>query len=134
MSKAFGTVDRKKLMNILGSILTKYELHMMHALTNDMILDVKIENKTVPDIHTNIAICQGDCLSALLFILYLAFAVNPLQPVTSAIDYHKPLWSAFDCTITLIEMYTRSLSTQSVLMIFHSWDHTSQKSIKLKER
>ena len=93
MSKTFENVDRKKLMNILGSILTKYELHMMHVLINDVILNVKIGSNTGPDIHTNIGICQGDCVSILLFILYLAFAANRYH---SAIDYHKPLWSVID--------------------------------------
>ena len=78
MPKAFDTVDRRKLMNIFGSILTKCELPMMHVLINNVILNVKIGNKTGPGIHTNIEICQGDCLSDLLFILYLAFAVKPL--------------------------------------------------------
>ena len=88
--------NRNKLINILSYILTKCELHMKHALINDVILNVKIGNKTGPDIHTNIGICRGDCLSALLFILYLAFAVQPLPPVISAIDCQKPLWSALD--------------------------------------
>ena len=95
-SKALDTVNRNKLINILSYILTKCELHMKHALINDVILNVKIGNKTGPDIHTNIGICRGDCLSALLFILYLAFAVQPLPPVISAIDCQKPLWSALD--------------------------------------
>ena len=96
MSMAFETVYRKELINKLGSILTKCELHMIHVPINDVILNVKIGNKTGPDIHTNIGICQGDCLSAPLFILYLAFAVKPLPPVISALDHHKPLWSALD--------------------------------------
>ena len=65
MSKTFDTVDQQKLMNILGSILTKCELHIMHVLISDVILNVKIGNKTVTDIFKNIRICQGDCLSAL---------------------------------------------------------------------
>ena len=78
MPKAFDTVDRKKLMNILGSMLTKCELPMMHALINNVILNVKIGNKTGPGIHRNIEICQGDCLLDLLFILHIAFPVKPL--------------------------------------------------------
>ena len=91
MSKAVDTFERKKLVNILGSILTKCELFMVHVLINDVILNVKIGNKTGPDIHTNIGICQGDFLLAVVFILYLAFAVKPLPSVISAIDYHNPL-------------------------------------------
>ena len=39
MSKVFHIVDRKKLINILGSILTKCELHTMYVLINDVILN-----------------------------------------------------------------------------------------------
>ena len=99
MSKASDSVERKKLINILGSILTKCELHMMRVLINKVILNVKTGNRTGPEIHLNIGICQGDCLSALLYILYLAFTVKPVTPVISAIDYHKPLWSAHDSII-----------------------------------
>lgn len=98
-SQASDTVDRKELMNILGSILAKCELHMMHVLINDAILNLKIRNKTGPGIHTNIRTCQGDRLLVLLFILYLFFAVKPLPPVISTLGYHKPLCSALDWII-----------------------------------
>ena len=41
MSKAFDTVNRSKLMNILKDILTPNELHIMHLLVNDVILNVR---------------------------------------------------------------------------------------------
>ena len=69
MSKAFDTVNRSKLMKILKDILTPSELHMMHLLVNDVILNVSIGSNIGEDILTAIRICQGDCLSALLFIL-----------------------------------------------------------------
>ena len=42
MSKAFDTVDRSKLMEILKNILTPSELHMMYLLIKDVILNVNI--------------------------------------------------------------------------------------------
>ena len=72
MSKAFDTVNRSQLMEILKNILTPSELHLVYLLKNDVILNVKIGDKVGADILTAIGICQGDCLSALLFILYLA--------------------------------------------------------------
>ena len=116
MSKAFESVDWKKLMNILGSILTKCELHMMHVLINDVILNVKIGSNTGPDIHTNIEICQGDCVSVLLFILYLAFAANHYH--LSSLLLTITSLSGQSLTEPSIEMYIRSLSTQSMLMHF----------------
>ena len=107
MSKTFDTVDQQKLMNILGSILTKCELHIMHVLINDVTLNVKIGNKTGPGIFKNIRICQGDCLSTLspvcracivpfhlnryhLSSLLLAITSLSCDPLTrSSIDVYK---------------------------------------------
>ena len=99
MSKAFDTVNRPKLMNQLKEILTESELHMMHILINDVILNVRIGNKVGKDILTKIGICQGDCLSALLFILYLAKAVKPLPISTSREDHREVMWSELDWLI-----------------------------------
>ena len=43
--------------------------------------------------------CQDNYLSALLFILCLAFAVKLLPPVISAFNNPKPLWSVLDWII-----------------------------------
>ena len=59
MSKSIDTVNRPKLMQILESILTPGELHLMYLLINDVILNVKIGSKTGRDIQTTIGICQG---------------------------------------------------------------------------
>ena len=93
MSKAFDTVSRSKL---LDSILTPGELHMMYLLINDGILNVNIGDKTRRDILTAIGMCQGDCLSALLFILYRAYALKPLPPYTERIDHRETMWSHLD--------------------------------------
>ena len=61
MSKAFDTVSRSKLMSILESILSDCELHMMHVLINDVILNVRLGDKTGSNINTSVGICQGDC-------------------------------------------------------------------------
>ena len=96
MSKAFDTVSRSKLMSILESILADCELHMMHILINDIILNVRLGDKTGSNINTSVGICQGDCLSALLFIIYLASAIKPLPPHFQQVDSKRPLWSALD--------------------------------------
>ena len=62
MSKAFDTVNWSKLMQTLHNILTPGELHMMYLLINNIIINVKIGDKTGMDILTVIGICQGDYL------------------------------------------------------------------------
>ena len=83
-------------MEILKNILTPSELYMMFLLVNDVILNVKLGSNTGADIGTAIGICQGDYLSALLFILYLAYAIKPIPDERLPEDYRKPLWSALD--------------------------------------
>ena len=99
MSKAFDTVYRSKLMEILKNILTPSEYHMMFLLVNDVILKVKLGCNTGADIKTAIRICQGDCLSALLFILYLAYAIKQIPDERLPQDHQKHLWSALDWVI-----------------------------------
>ena len=52
------------------------------------------------DILTNIGIAQGDCLSAILFILYLALSLKDLSTETTREDHtHRILWSELDWLI-----------------------------------
>ena len=82
MSKAFDTVNRVKLFTILRTFLEDDELHIIKVLTEDVILRVKIGNETGEDIVTDTGVPQGDCLSAHLFILYLAQALKPTRTTT----------------------------------------------------
>ena len=99
MSEAFDTVNRSKLMKILKDILTPSELHMMYLLVNDVIFNVRIGSKIGEDILTAIGICQGDYLSALPFIRYLAYAIKPLPTHVQPQDYQQTMWSALDWII-----------------------------------
>ena len=94
MSKAFDTVNRNKLMTILKSVLSDCELHRMHILINTVNLNVRLGNNVGENITTSVGICQGDCLSALLFIVYLASSIRPLPSQIQQVDYNRPLWSA----------------------------------------
>ena len=96
MSKAFNAVNRSKLMEIFKNILTPRELPMMYLLINDVILNVKIGDKVGTDILTAIGICQGDCLSALIFIIYLANVIKPIPKDRYPEDYRQTLWPALD--------------------------------------
>ena len=72
MSKAFDTVNRHMLYNILRQILDKDELNMINILLNDVQLQVQNGKTKGETFITNIGIPQGDCLSAVFFTLYLA--------------------------------------------------------------
>ena len=72
MSKAFNTVCRSKLLTDLQEVLEPDEMHMMSVLINDVVLTVKVGKELGEQIKTEVGIVQGDCLSAVLFIFYLA--------------------------------------------------------------
>ena len=44
----------------------------------DYLMNILINDETGNDIITNVGACQGDCLSAVFFILYLAKLLKPL--------------------------------------------------------
>ena len=77
MSKAFDTVRRVDLLVILKDTLEKDELNMMKNLVENVKLRVRIGKSLGKEINTNIGIPQGDCLSLILFVLYLAEALKP---------------------------------------------------------
>ena len=76
MSKAFDTVNRNKLMSDLQQVLNPDELHLLSILIYDVNLKVKIGTNFGEVINTEVGIAQGDCLSAVLFIYYLANSLN----------------------------------------------------------
>jgi hypothetical protein len=82
MSKAFDTVDRNKLFQILETLLLPDELHLFDILTNDCKLQVRVGTTLNDAFTTQLGIMQGDCLSAILFIIYLAYALNHRQEKT----------------------------------------------------
>jgi hypothetical protein len=81
MSKAFDTVRRKDLMDQLRMILDQDELHIMKILLKDVRLQVRVGESFGEKIETNIGVPQGDCLSPILFTLYLAEAMKDERSV-----------------------------------------------------
>ena len=67
MSKAFDTVNRKILFDHLEETLAPDELYIMSRLTNSPEIQ-EYGNR----FKNTVGIMQGDCLSAVLFIYYLA--------------------------------------------------------------
>ena len=76
MSKAFDTVDRGQLFRDLSDFREEDELHMISLLLKDVTLQVRIGKHTGPEFITNVGVPQGDCLSPVLFTIYLARAMK----------------------------------------------------------
>ena len=76
IGKAFDRVERGTLLNDLKSILEQDELHLVKILIKDVMLAVKVNNEKGKEFKTNIGVPQGDCLSPIMFILYLAKALE----------------------------------------------------------
>ena len=72
MSKAFDTVNCNKLFEGLEEIMLPDELHILHILTNYVKIKVRVGSEYGEEFKTIIGIMQRDCLSATLFIFYLA--------------------------------------------------------------
>ena len=129
MSKAFDTVNRHKLFEILEEIMTPDELHIMSILTNLPKIKVKINQTTSTEFITQVGIMQGDCLSAILFILYLS---ESLKNETKNIDISssiliKPKYAddiTYATTSKTISKYIKRTTPislkKSELMINHS--------------
>ena len=88
MSKAFDTVRRKMLLNDLKQILDADEYHMLSILILDVRLKVRVGDCEGEEIITEVGIAQGDCSSAILFILYLAITLEREEPVVTPIEHH----------------------------------------------
>ena len=107
--------------------------HMTNLLINDVILNVRIGNSTGDKIQTAIGICQGDCLSALLFFLYYILPLLSNQTTTSTlqikpVDYHRTLLSALDWAID--RDTHKVLIVPKTQMISPTYVPTNQKSTK----
>ena len=75
MSKAFTTVNRSMLMQELAKVLDPDELHIINVLTNTQ-LKIRCGNEKSDTFETDAGVPQGDCVSANLFLFYLAKALD----------------------------------------------------------
>ncbi len=81
MSKAFDTVRRDRLLLILKDILDHDEFHMMKISIENVKLKTRIGDSIGNEIKTNIGVPQGDCLSPILFKIYLAEALKQTSSI-----------------------------------------------------
>lgn len=94
MSKAFDTVIRKTLYEDLEKILNDDDLHMITILLKDVRLMTRCGHTHGQFFKTNTGVPQGDCLSPVLFTLYLAKALEHVDEESSNTNhdhtYSKP--------------------------------------------
>ena len=109
MSKAFDTVNRRKLILELQKSLQPDELHPLSILTNRPNISIHLDGETGETFHTNVGICQGDCLSAVLFIFYLSSALEkePGEEVSKNLKAFLDIYYADDLTYATSEKNTK---------------------------
>ena len=91
MSKAFDTVKRNNLLELLETVLDPDETRMMKILPKDAKLSVRIGKEFDEKITTNIGVPQGDCLSPILFTFFIhsRFPQRERSTITEEHNYSK---------------------------------------------
>ena len=80
MTNAFDTINREHLYKLLSDILNPDELNIMNIILKDVTLQAN-NNKTKGKTFTaTFGIPQGECLSAILFTLYLSNTLSAKIP------------------------------------------------------
>ena len=79
MSKAFDNVNRGALFRDLIKIVGSDEIHILKILIEDVVIKVKNGKTTGKDFVTNIGVPQDDCLSPILFTLYLSKTMESME-------------------------------------------------------
>ena len=79
MSRAFDTIRRDKLMQILETFLNDSELRMIRLLLADTTLEPWLAKGSCAAFNTTIGTPQGDSLPSVLFIVYLEAALHNLR-------------------------------------------------------
>jgi hypothetical protein len=84
MSKAFDSISRELLLQVLSGLLNNDEMRMVYVLLTDVRLKVRVDMAFSRIFKTGKGVPQGDSLSPLLFIVYLEAALREFRQFMSA--------------------------------------------------
>ena len=90
MSKAFDTVNRVKLLQLVKTIVDNDSYQLITHLLADTTNCVRIEGQFGPIFPSTIGVPQGDALSPILFVIYLQGALNDLKTALEKYHVHDP--------------------------------------------
>ena len=76
MNKAVKTLSKRSDLIEILIILDEDEIHLMKNLPEDVSLMVRIGRETGKEMSMNVGVPQSDCLSPVLFIIYLTNAMQ----------------------------------------------------------
>ena len=134
MSKAFDTVDRKILFQNLEKILLPEEIHLFSILTQKPKIKVRINNSYSEYFLTFVGILQGDCLSAILFIYYLACCLKNERNIINSQNLLFTPKYADDITLLLKDLidFREVLSRIKLFSLFSGLELNIRKTFALK--
>ena len=93
MSRAFDTIDRRRLLTVMDNIVGLDEMHMLRLLLLDTSLAVRVGQATSKLFSNTTGTLQGDGLSRVLFTCSLAAALKDTKhrlPIQPQADAHIP--------------------------------------------
>ena len=93
MSRAFDTIDRRRILTVTGNIVGPDEIRMLRLLLMDTSLVVRVGRVTSKPFSNTTGAPQGDGLSPVLFTCYLAAALKDTKhrlPTRPQADAHIP--------------------------------------------
>jgi len=83
MSKAFDTISRQRLLDVLTTFLAADEVSMISYLLRHTTLEVRLPGFKGEVFNTNRGTPQGDSLSPVLFVVYLEAALQDVRLILS---------------------------------------------------
>ena len=127
LSSAFDTINRKKLIEILSTIIPESELKIIELLLTNTILAIRYNKNTCKSYTTNIGCPQGDALCPVLFTVYLEACMKEIRTTYPENSYELIYADAVNF------VSSSDIKLDEIEAIFRKWGLTLNKS-KTEER